>query len=427
MTTTRRTNTLGKMMTRYGRWCLGAAAALVVAGGQTEETETHTPIASRWNYNEHLFPIFRDNCGSCHREGGIAPMSLVTYQSAYPWAQSIREEVLGLRMPPWKAEDGFGDFRNGHALPAHEMDMILEWSSGGYPQGPRALRPAPVEPPGEWPLGAPDLELEMPEPFVLDAGTSEAVRYFVLSAEAIAGQLVTGADVMPGAAAVVRDVAIYVDATGTARALDAEDDGPGFGEAEGRDFPTAAPLALWSPGRRSVRQDDAGRRLPAGADVVARVHYRKTWITEGEEFVDRSRIGLYVGRESGRAVESMVLASPERAGGLTLAFSQVVGEDVSALAILPEVAVEARDVRVVAVTPGGTRVPMLFLREPDTAWPTRYWFDAPLDLPAGTTIEVNARLHPGADHAPGRSLIGAEPSAAIRLAVDYATAGAPAD
>ena len=416
------------MMTRYGRWCLGAAAALVVAGGLAEETaETHTPIASRWNYNEHLFPIFRDNCGSCHREGGIAPMSLVTYQSAYPWAQSIREEVLGLRMPPWKAEDGFGDFRNGHALPAHEMDMILEWSSGGYPQGPRALRPAPVEPPGEWPLGAPDLELEMPEPFVLDAGTSEAVRYFVLSAEAIAGRLVTGADVMPGAAAVVRDVAIYVDATGTARALDAEDDGPGFGEAEGRDFPTAAPLALWSPGRRSVRQDDAGRRLPAGADVVARVHYRKTWITEGEEFVDRSRIGLYVGGGSGRAVESMVLSSPERAGGLTLAFSQIVGEDVSALAILPEVAVEARDVRVVAVTPGGTRVPMLFLREPDTAWPTRYWFDAPLDLPAGTTIEVDARLHPGADHAPGRSLIGAEPSAAIRLAVDYAAAGAAAD
>ena len=413
-------------MTRYGRWCLGAAVALVVAGGQTEETETHTPIASRWNYNEHLFPIFRDNCGSCHREGGIAPMSLVTYQSAYPWAQSIREEVLGLRMPPWKAEDGFGDFRNGHALPAHEMDMILEWSSGGYPQGPRALRPAPVEPPGEWPLGAPDLELEMPEPFVLDAGTSEAVRYFVLSAEAIAGRFVTGADVMPGAAAVVRDVAIYVDATGTARALDAADDGPGFGEAEGRDFPTAAPLALWSPGRRSVRQDDAGRRLPPGADVVARVHYRKTWITEGEEFVDRSRIGLYVGG-SGRAVGSMVLSSPERAGGLTLAFSQVVGEDVSALAILPEVAVEARDVRIVAVTPGGTRVPMLFLREPDTAWPTRYWFDAPIDLPAGTTIEVNARLHPGADHAPGRSLIGAEPSAAIRLAVDYAAAGAPAD
>ena len=322
------------MKTRYVRWCLGVALALVVMGGRTENTETHTPIASRWNYNEHLFPIFRDNCGACHREGGIAPMSLVTYQSAYPWAQSIREEVLGLRMPPWKAEDGFGDFRNGHALPANEMDMILEWSSGGYPQGPRALRPDPVAAPAEWPLGTPDLVLEMPEPFTLDAGTNELVRYFVLPAGTTGEQFVTGADVMPGASAVVRDVAIYLDDTGTARALDAEDDGPGFGETEGRDFPATAPLALWSPGRQSVRQADSARRLPAGADIVARVHYKKTWITEYEEFVDQSRIGLYLGGEGVRALESMSLSSPKHESGLRLTFSQKLDRDVSALAIL---------------------------------------------------------------------------------------------
>ena len=415
------------MTTRYGRWCLGAAVALVVVSGQVEETESHTPIASRWNYNEHLFPIFRDNCGSCHREGGIAPMSLVNYQSAYPWAQSIREEVLGLRMPPWKAEDGFGDFRNGHALPANEMDMILEWSSGGYPQGPRGLRPDPVADPDAWPLGAPDLELEMPEPFTVDAGTNELVRYFVLPTGTTEERFVTGADVMPGAGAIVRDVAIYIDDTGTARALDAEDEGPGFGEAEGRDFPTGAPLALWSPGRRSVRQEDAARRLPAGADIVARVHYKKTWITEYEEFVDQSRVGLYVGDESRRTVDSMLLSAPLPAGGLTLRFSQRIEQELSALAILPEVAIEARDVRVVAVTPDGTRVPLLFLREPDTAWPTRYWFDAPIDLPAGSTIEVDALLHPGADQAPGRSLFGADPAAPIRLVVDYASGTALAD
>ena len=415
------------MTTRYGRWCLGAAVALVVVSGQVEETESHTPIASRWNYNEHLFPIFRDNCGSCHREGGIAPMSLVNYQSAYPWAQSIREEVLGLRMPPWKAEDGFGDFRNGHALPAHEMDMILEWSSGGYPQGPRGLRPDPVAEPDAWPLGAPDLEFDMPEPFTVDAGTNELVRYFVLPTGTTEERFVTGADVMPGAGAIVRDVAIYIDDTGTARALDAEDEGPGFGEAEGRDFPTGAPLALWSPGRRSVRQEDAARRLPAGADIVARVHYKKTWITEYEEFVDQSRVGLYVGDESRRTVDSMLLSAPLPAGGLTLRFSQRIEQELSALAILPEVAIEARDVRVVAVTPDGTRVPLLFLREPDTAWPTRYWFDAPIDLPAGSTIEVDALLHPGADQATGRSLFGADPAAPIRLVVDYASGTALAD
>ena len=413
------------MKTRYGRWCLVAVAALAAVGAQTENTETHTPIASRWNYNEHLFPIFRDNCGSCHRDGGIAPMSLVTYQSAYPWAQSIREEILGLRMPPWKAEDGFGDFRNGHALPAQEMDMILEWSSGGYPQGPRSLSPDPVAAPDDWPLGAPDLEIEMPEAFTVDARTSELVRYFVLPVETAGDRFVTGADVRPGAAAIVRDVAIYVDDSGAARALDAAEDGPGFGEPDDGAFPTGAPLALWSPGRPSVRQDAAARRLPAGADIVARVHYRKTWITEGEEFVDRSRIGLYLGDSDAPTVRSMLLSSPRSAGGLTLAFTHEVAEHVTALAVLPEVEVEARDVQVVAVTPGGDRVPMLFLREADAAWPTRYWFDAPIDLPAGTTIEVEALLHPGAEHAPGRSLFGADPAAPIRLVLDYTAGGTP--
>ena len=113
---------------RVQRGLLLLALTLVAVAGSVPRG--HTPISSRWNYNEHLFPIFRDRCGACHIEGGVAPMSLVDYQAAYPWTQSIREEILGLRMPPWQAEDGFGDFKNGHALPAHEMDMILEWSSG---------------------------------------------------------------------------------------------------------------------------------------------------------------------------------------------------------------------------------------------------------------------------------------------------------
>ncbi len=401
------------------------AVGCLVAGGRTPET--HTPIASRWNYNEHLFPIFRDNCGACHRDGGIAPMSLVSYNEAYPWAQSIREEVLGLRMPPWKAEDGFGDFLNGHALPASEMDMILEWSSGGYPQGPRNMQLDPVAAPADWRHGAPGLELEMPEPYTVAIGTTETVRYFVLPAGTDSARLVTGADVMPGAGQVVRDVAIYIDAAGAARALDTADPELGFGEPGGTEFPTGPPIALWSPGRTSVVQTDAAHPMPAGADIVIRVHYKKTWITEGQDFTDQSRVGLYFADGDAAAIESLLIASPAGATGQTIVISQTIDEDVEVLAMLPEIAIETKDVQVVAVTPDGSRVPMLFLREPDTAWPTRYWFDAPVVLPGGSTIEVEAIVHPGASHAPGRSLVGGDPAAPIRLLVDYARGGALAN
>ena len=75
----------------------------------------------------------------------------------------------------------FGDFKNGHALAAHEMDMILEWSSGGYPQGPRNLTPAPPLVADTWALGEPTLTLQLAEPFVLgpSATTSFAISWFL--------------------------------------------------------------------------------------------------------------------------------------------------------------------------------------------------------------------------------------------------------
>ena len=73
-------------MRRHTTGALGLAAVgvMVLLGGITRG---HTPIASRFNYNEHIFPIFERQCGSCHVEGGVGPMSLLTYREAYPWTQ----------------------------------------------------------------------------------------------------------------------------------------------------------------------------------------------------------------------------------------------------------------------------------------------------------------------------------------------------
>ena len=401
------------------------SVVVVLIGLGVSVTRTHTPIASRWNYNEHLFPIFQENCGSCHREGGIAPMSLVTYQEAYPWAQSIREEVLGLRMPPWRAEDGFGDFSNGHALSAQEMDMILEWSSGGYPQGPRDLQPEPIAELTEWSLGVPDVELTMDEAFTIDADVNDLVRYFVLSSGITDASFLVGADVMPGASAVVRDVALYVDSTGVGRNLDAGDETPGFGPNE--EFPTSAPIALWSPGQEQVLQESVAHSIDAGTDIVARIHYKKTWITEGQSFSDLTRFGLYFSSEPATALTSVQVDSPTETGNLTVHFSYPIEQALEVVALLPEVAIDAKDVQVIATTPTGEEFPLLFLREPGTAWPTRYWLDAPITLPAGSSIDVNAELYPGAVRNTDASLLGGATNAPIRLVLDYVTSSTAAN
>ncbi len=400
-----------------GALVLAAVGVVVLLGSVTRG---HTPIASRFTYNEHVFPIFERQCGSCHVEGGIGPMSLLTYREAYPWTQSIREEILGLRMPPWKAEDGFGSFSNGHVLPAHEMDMLLEWSAGGYPQGPRNLTPPAPEPSTGWTLGEPSVALPLPEAFVFDAAVSETVRYFVLPTDLGGDRWISAVDVRPDSRAVVRHVSVYVDTRGEARAADAADEGPGFASG----FESAEPVAVWWPGQQIEVLDGIGYPLPAGADLVARILYKKTWITEGLEFTDRTRLGLHLAGAGAGAIEQTVVAATEPAGR-ELTFRHVFDDETTLLALLPEVAVGAGELQVEGVRPDGSRQPLLLIREPDPAWPTRYWLEEPLDLPAGSELQVTATLEPGAGPDDVPSLFGSD--APMRLLVDHTSQSPAAD
>ena len=398
-----------------------AGLALVIAVLSTS-TGGHTAINSRFTYNEHLFPIFARQCGSCHVTGGVAPMSLLTYQEAFPWTQSIREEVLGLRMPPWKAEDGFGNFVNGHVLPAHELDMILEWAGGGYPEGPRDQRPVPPDPVTDWTLGPPSLELTLPEPFGIDAATSEAVRFFTLPTSFSEERWVTGVDVRPGSRAIVRHVAVYVDTTGQTRGLsEADTSGPGFAAG----FDGVEPIAVWWPGQSVVRLDGAGYALPAGADVVARIVYKKTWITEGQPFTDQTSLGLHLAEGTVATIAHTVVSSPAEASGPEVVFNQPIADEMTLRALLPEMEVEALELQVEGVLPDGSREPLLLIREPDPGWPTRYVFDTPHLLPAGSQIRVTATLPGGADRESVPSLFSSD--APIRLLVDYTSGAASAN
>ena len=52
-------------------------------------------------FTKDVAPIFQEKCQECHRAGSMAPMSLVTFEEARPWAKSIRQRVVTRQMPPW--------------------------------------------------------------------------------------------------------------------------------------------------------------------------------------------------------------------------------------------------------------------------------------------------------------------------------------
>ena len=171
--------------------------------------------------------------------------------------------------------------------------MFVEWSSGGYPQGPRSIALEEMSTTRQWALGPPSSILPVDEPFLIRGDISEAVRYFVIPANQEREQWVTAVDVIPEASSVVRGVTVYIDETGTARSLDEADSEAGFSELDDEVLSRLSPIAVWSPGQRQVpRASGTGHRLASGADLLLRVHYKKTWITQVQEFSDQLRVGL---------------------------------------------------------------------------------------------------------------------------------------
>jgi hypothetical protein len=249
-----------------------AAAGLLTIAilvSATAPGQAHKAITSKYLYNEDMFPLFRDHCGRCHVEGGVAPMSLLTYDDAAPWAESLRLELLSEDAPkPWHKFN----------LTAREFDMLLVWANGGSPRGDVSKAPPPVKLANDWAAGAPDLALKMPAPFTLAADANEAVHDVVLAAPGAAGKSLRAVDVLPGLPAIVRIVELSLK------------------RADG----TAQPLGTWIPGQSHAVELKAPVKVPAGTSVVARIGYARTWKYESQPMTDASTIGLYFGDTAGR-------------------------------------------------------------------------------------------------------------------------------
>jgi hypothetical protein len=349
-------------------------------GLSVQRAETHKPITSKYTYNEDVFPVLRDRCGRCHAPDGVAPMSLMTYTDAFPWGESIRAELIAGHMPPWHAQPGAVRFRNAPTITAAEIDKVLVWVSGGNPQGNPANVPPPVSLLRGWPMGRPDIVLQLPEA-ILPAETSDSTREFTILSPTAEAKWVRSADLLPGTPSIVRDATISIkakpvaDVTGLAR----ED-----------------VLAVWVPGEDPVSAQGGAFRLPAGAELVVRIHYRKTYSHEGKQMGDRSEIGLYFADRPSKEIQRFTVASgPVATTNDPLLFGGTVSEELQLLAFRPDPSLTNARLDVTAVSPAGVRTPVIQLSvRPD--WTRRYWFDEPLTLARGGRIEVAAVLN-GAD------------------------------
>src|SRR5579862_4370442 len=98
---------------RFGRVAvaLGAAWAVGVAAPAAAQATADRPVT----FTKDIAPILQRSCQRCHRPDSVAPMSLITYQDARPYARAMKQRTA-LRnapysrgvMPPWFLEKNVG-------------------------------------------------------------------------------------------------------------------------------------------------------------------------------------------------------------------------------------------------------------------------------------------------------------------------------
>src|SRR5262245_48048552 len=94
-----------------------------------QQAASPAPASQPPTFTKDVVPILQEHCQTCHRPDTFAPMSLLTYEEARPWARSIRQKVSAREMPPWYIDKNVGvrHFKNDVSLTDKEIATIVSW------------------------------------------------------------------------------------------------------------------------------------------------------------------------------------------------------------------------------------------------------------------------------------------------------------
>src|SRR5881394_4633322 len=114
------------------------AVSVLCAGLSGVARAADTPVT----FTKDVAPILYKSCVECHRPTMFAPMSLLTFDDARPYARSIKQRVVSRVMPPWGADSPHGLFKNDPRLSEKEIETIVAWVDGGAVKGDDKEMPA---------------------------------------------------------------------------------------------------------------------------------------------------------------------------------------------------------------------------------------------------------------------------------------------
>jgi hypothetical protein len=372
------------------RTSLIAVAGFLLAASSVSAADNPT-------FYKDVLPVLQTNCQNCHRPGEVAPMSLLTYEDARPWARAIKAAVVNRQMPPWFADPAYGHFSNERRLVDREIDVIADWVDAGAPAGDSADAPPARTFENGWNL-TPDIIVEMPKPFELPAQGTINYKYVLVKANFEEDMWISAAEMRPGDPAVLHHGKVWVRPPGSTWMADAV---PGeayeieshrdiLGRnvmAEGNDI-----LGKFNPGLGSQRFDieGAAKFVPKGSDLVFELHYT----TSGKPASDASKLGLvratappdkrYLFHAGPTAIN---LAIPPGESAAEVVSEVTLAQDAKLVYAQPHMHLRGKDFELRVITPDKVTTTVL-KGNWDFDWQVGYEFAEPVAIPKGSKLQM---------------------------------------
>jgi hypothetical protein len=349
-------------------------------------------------FYKDVLPVLQAHCQNCHRPGEVAPMALLTYEQARPWALGIKKATQAKSMPPWFAEPGIQHYSNEKekVLSAEELATLALWADGGAPAGDPATAPPERVFPSGWNI-TPDVVVEMPKPFELPARGTINYKYILVKTNFPTDMWITAAEMRPGDPAVLHHGKVWVRPPGSkwmekaepGEAYETETQRDILGRnsvEEGNDI-----LGKFNPGLGPQRFDRQGaaKFIPKGSDIVFELHYT----TSGKPTTDVSKLGLVLTKTPPdtryffhAGPTALNLAIPPNEGKAEVVSEVTLGEDARLVYAQPHMHLRGKDFELRVVSPEGVSQTVLKGRF-DFEWQMGYELAEPVAIPKGSKLQ----------------------------------------
>src|SRR5262245_10596862 len=244
-------------------------------------------------FTKDVAPILQEKCESCHRADSIAPMSLVTYEEARPWAKAIRERVMTRQMPPWHIDKtvGIQNFKNDRSLTDAQIATIVKWVDGGAQKGDPKDMPAAKQWPDEskWNFadqyGPPDLIIKSPD-WTVPAVALDAWYKPVVATGLTEPRWVRAIEIHPATVKgrkITRHALARLQQTEASAAAATADDASGAAGVGGL-------FMEWAVGKQGeIMRPNSGKLMLPGSKIIFEMHYHAV----GEQITDHVELGIY--------------------------------------------------------------------------------------------------------------------------------------